>query len=58
MKMIAFMSALTLTLIGSACADELEDPYEAGRRQAREGLQRAMDAARADAEANRYSELE
>ncbi|WP_370054914.1 hypothetical protein [Sinorhizobium fredii] len=58
MKIIALMSAFTLTLGGSAFADESGDPYEAARRRIREDMQRAVEQGRADAEANRDPEME
>lgn len=51
MKMIALMSALTLTLVASAIAEDLENPYEAARQRAREEIQRAVDQGKAEAEA-------
>lgn len=58
MKVIALMSAFTLTLGGSAFADDSGDPYEAARRRIREEMQRAVEQGRADAEANRDPDLE
>ncbi|MDW9478783.1 hypothetical protein GOB57_08700 [Sinorhizobium meliloti] len=58
MKMIVLLSALTLAHVGSACAGDTGDPYEDARRKARESIQRAVDAGRADAASEMDKSLE